>query len=112
MASFNLEEESLANFPRYASKDTYKMTSSTSAPVNNAWPVATETFSAETSAFEALTCADASAMPVELGARAPLAGLAMLRDSLRILSAFAGVKEGRLSRKQSAQMCELMNGWN
>ena len=88
------------------------MTSSTSAQINNTWPLPADSLVASESAFEALTSAEADAMPVELGARAPLAGLAMLRDSLNILSAFGWGKEARLSKNKSAEMCNLMNGWN
>ena len=88
------------------------MTSSTTNPINNTWPLAADARAADASAFEALTSAEADAMPVELGARAPLAGLAMLRDSVRILGAFSWGKEARLSRNKSAEMCQLMDGWN
>ena len=86
------------------------MTSSTTTPINATWPIQTDALAPE-SAFETVTRADADALPVELGARAPLAGLAMLRDSLNILSAFGG-KNARLSREKSAEMCGLMDGWN
>ena len=66
------------------------MTNSTS--INIIWPVAID------------------AAPVELGVRAPLAGLAMLRDSARILGAFAWGKPARLSHNKSAELCSLMDG--
>ena len=87
------------------------MTSSTTTPINATWPLQADALAPEVSAFETVTRADADALPVELGARSPLAGLAMLRDSLNILSAFGG-KNARLSREKSAAMCGLMDGWN
>ena len=45
-------------------------------------------------------------------ANVPLGVLSVVRDSLRVLSAFAWSKEGRLSKKKSAQLCDLMNAWN
>ncbi len=56
--------------------------------------------------------ADAIASPVKPGAGAPLAAFSMIRDSLRLLGAFAWGKEGRLSNNKSAQLCDLMNAWN
>ena len=81
------------------------MTSSTTTPTNATWPLNTDTLAAEISAFETVTRADADAMPVELGARAPLAALAMLRDSLNILSAFSIGKGARLSRGEVRLKC-------
>ena len=84
------------------------MTSSTSAPINASWPLNKEMPTADASSFPAPT----DATPVELGARAPLAALTMLRDSARILGAFAWGKHARLSRNKSAELCALMDGWH
>ena len=84
------------------------MTSSTAAPANKSWPLPTDALAAEADSFSS----EADAMPVELGARAPLAALAMLRDCSRILGAFAWGKAGRISNKKSAELCQLMDGWN
>lgn len=51
-------------------------------------------------------------MSVGRGAGVSLAALSVVRDSLRVLSAFAWGKESRLSKKKSAQLCDLMNAWN
>ena len=88
------------------------MTSSTSTPINATWPLNSDALTTEVSAFDTVTRADAEAMPVELGARAPLAGLAMLRDSFSILGAFGIGKGARLSRERSSELCQLLDGWN
>ncbi len=68
--------------------------------------VSVEDATAEAAALSINPSADRS------GARAPLAALSMVRDSLHLLGAFAWGKEGRLSNKKSAQLCDLMNAWN
>ena len=80
-----------------------------SAPVsaNSSSPLNTNTADCA-----AATATQANAPFVELDARAPLAGLAMLRDSVRVLGAFAWGKPARLSHNKSAELCSLMNGWN
>ena len=43
---------------------------------------------------------------------APVAIFSVVCDSLHLLSAFTWGKEGRLSSKNSAKLCDLMNAWN
>ena len=53
-----------------------------------------------------------NALSLGSGASVSAAALSLARDSLRVLSAFAWGKESRLSKKKSAQLCDLMNAWN
>ena len=85
------------------------MTNSDSTSLANIWPLSGDNPGANVSNFEALTTAEADAMPVELGVGTPRAAFALVFDSLNILSAFAWGKEARLARNKSAQLCELMN---
>ena len=77
------------------------MTSNPSAHISASWPVA--------AAADAAT-AEVVAAPVTLAATAPLGAVSLICDSLRVLSAFSF--RNRPSRKQSAQMCELLDRMN
>ena len=53
-----------------------------------------------------------AALALRSGVGISAATLSVVRDSLRVLGAFAWGKESRLSKKKSAQLCDLMNAWN
>ena len=75
------------------------MTSNPSAHISANWPVVADAAPAAV-----------AAAPVTLAATAPLGAMSLICDSLRVLSAFSF--RNRPSRKQSAQMCELLDRMN
>ena len=75
------------------------MTSLNSAPSARTWP--------QTSGEPTET--PSVILSVKVGADVSLGALSAIRESVRILSAFAWGKESRLSQKKSAQLCDLMN---
>ena len=86
------------------------MTNPSSPQLTPKWSTKTENLDAKSAAT--VNCDAAPAKSFALEASAPWAAFSMFTDSLRLLGCFSVGKEGRLSQKKSAQLCDLMNAWN